>query len=83
MWTHSFNCADTTALQQKLDSVAKTAAPTLGLVFCSATHSVEGIRQLFAERNIDLVGCTTAGEIVDQRLYENSIAVLLMDLSPD
>ena len=83
MWTHSFNCADTNALQQKLDSIAETATPTLGLVFCSAAHSVAGIRQIFAERNIDLVGCTTAGEIVDQRLYENSIAVLLMDLSPD
>lgn len=83
MWTHSFLCRDTAELEQALIEAKENVAPTIGIVFCSAQHNVDRIRAIFSEQGVDLVGCTTAGEIVDEHLYEDSISVLLMDLSRD
>ena len=82
MWTHSFLCRDAVELEQALIEAKESVVPTIGMVFCSARHSVDRIRAIFGEHQIDLIGCTTAGEIVDDHLYEDSIAVLLMDLTP-
>ena len=83
MWTHSFLCRDATELERALNEISAEATPTLAMVFCSVQHDLARIRALFAEHSIDLIGCTTAGEIVDDSLYEESIAVLLLDLACD
>ncbi len=83
MWTHSFLCRDATELERALEKVSAAATPTLAMVFCSVQHDLDRIRALFTEHDIDLIGCTTAGEIVDDCLYEDSIAVLLLDLARD
>lgn len=83
MWTDSFLCGDVAELEKALSHLKTDKKPTVGMVFCSARHDVDRIRALFNEHDIDLIGCTTAGEIVDVHLYENSIAVLLLDLPAD
>jgi hypothetical protein len=55
--------------------------PNLAIVFCSPQMPFKQIGGLFDRYNIDLLGCTTAGEIVDNNLYEASISCLLMDIN--
>ena len=82
MWTTSFHCQSIDQLKTTLRNSTEHQTPSLGIVFCSPNYDVDEIRTAFSELGIDLVGCTTAGEIVDTALYENSIAVLLLDLDP-
>jgi hypothetical protein len=54
--------------------------PTLGIVFCSVAYQLNELGKLFARYNIDLFGATTSGEIADDKAYEESIAVMLLDI---
>lgn len=84
MHTHSFianNIDDLAiALSQHINEHFK---PTLALVFASVTHDLQAIRQLISHYGISLIGCTTAGEIIDGQLYEQHIAIMLFDLPRD
>ena len=55
----------------------------MAIVFTSLKYDLKELNKLFVENGIDLLGCTTAGEIVDNQLVEDSIAVLLMDMPRD
>jgi hypothetical protein len=54
--------------------------PTFGIVFCSPMQDFQSIMSLFKQYQIDLAGCTAAGEIVNEGLYESSIVCTLMDM---
>ena len=54
--------------------------PTLGIVFCSVVYQLNELGKLFARYNIDLFGATSSGEIADDKAYEESIAVMLLDI---
>lgn len=54
--------------------------PTLAIVMCSSNFDVHKVSSMFREFNLDMIGCTTAGEIKDGKLCENSIAVMLFDI---
>ncbi len=66
-----------------LDFLKNGFKPTLGIVFCSPKQNFEEITHLFDSYSIDLLGCTTAGEITDETLAEGGISCLLMDISKD
>lgn len=57
--------------------------PTLGIVFCSVVHQLNELGKLFARYNIDLFGATSSGEIADDKVYEESIVVMLLDIDRD
>ncbi|MEZ5042148.1 MAG: FIST N-terminal domain-containing protein [Saprospiraceae bacterium] len=81
MISKSFHCHTGEQLVELiLHSITPTFQPTLAIVFSSVNQNLEGVRQAFADLAIDLIGCSTAGEIVDHSLYEQSIACLLLDL---
>lgn len=74
----------TTALESNLLNLLKDGyRPTLGIVFCSSKQDFEEISAIFDNCGIDLLGCTTAGEITDDTLTEDSISCLLMDVSKE
>lgn len=74
----------TTSLESNLLNLLKDGyRPTLGIVFCSSKQDFKEISSIFDNCSIDLLGCTTAGEITDDTLTENSISCLLMDISKD
>ncbi|WP_394758777.1 FIST signal transduction protein [Flavobacterium sp.] len=74
----------TTSLESNLLNLLKDGyRPTLGIVFCSSKQDFKEISSIFDNCGIDLLGCTTAGEITDDTLTENSISCLLMDISKD
>ena len=47
------------------------------------SHQLDELCAVFESFNIQHCGCTTAGEICDTTLEENSISVLLMDMDPE
>mgnify|MGYP006282780913 CR=1 FL=1 len=68
-----------TEFEQQLSLVQHEGfTPDLALVFCSVTQNINQLRKIFIDRNIELVGATTAGEIMDSELEEKSIVAMLM-----
>ena len=79
----AFKCTNQDELQAKLLQCKQdNFDPTLAIVFSSVNHELKNISTLFQDLNIDVVGCSTAGEIVDASLSEESIAALLLNLDP-
>jgi hypothetical protein len=84
MLSHSFTAKQVNDLEGQILNMLKSGyRPTLGIVFCSPKQDYEGVSRLFNLYNIDLLGCTTAGEINNDALNDNSITCLLMDISQD
>lgn len=78
----SFISYDLETLETRLLAEFKNGfRPTLGIVFCSPQQPFTDISALFDRYEIDLWGCTTAGEIVNDGLYEAAISCLLMDVN--
>ncbi len=81
MTSISFVSFDIAALETRLLAELKNGfRPTLAVVFCSPQMPFTDIGDLFDQYNIDLVGCTTAGEIVNAELHEGAISCLLLDV---
>lgn len=53
---------------------------TLAIVMSSSNFDVSAISDVFRNFNIDMIGCTTAGEIIDGKLHESTITALLFDI---
>jgi hypothetical protein len=63
------------------ETISSDFQPTLAIVFNSIQNSIEEIQTVFNQFNIDMVGCTTAGEIANNQLLEESVVILLMDMN--
>lgn len=84
MNSKTLQATSTAELNQKLTaSINDNFKPTLGLVFNSIEKDIHSIQTVFNSFNIEIVGCTTAGEIIDHELLEESIVVLLLDINPN
>lgn len=71
-------------IQKELSKIeAEGFKPTLAIIFTSIKQDREAICKLFEERNVQIFGATTAGEFIDGEIGEESIAIMLLDLSPD
>ncbi len=81
MKVESFFSSDTIVLESKLIDMFKNGfRPTLGFVFCSPIQDFKEIGCIFDRFGVNLLGCTTAGEIMNDTLHESSISVMLMDM---
>jgi len=54
--------------------------PTLAITFCSIMQNRKELAHFFKEKDIDVFGSTTAGEIIDSEILEQSIVVMLLDI---
>ena len=54
--------------------------PTLSIVFSSVETDFGALQQAFRDAGVDMVGCTSAGEIVDDSVHESVIACMVMDM---
>lgn len=60
-----------------------TFQPNLAIVFCSINFEMEAVSAIFKSHGIDLVGASTAGEIVNDLMYDGIITGFLFDISQD
>lgn len=68
-------------LRKQIIDYKKTGyLPTFSIVFCSPSYDLEEISHVFNEENIDLFGCSSAGEILNDEVHETAIVGLLFDL---
>ncbi len=58
-------------------------SPTLAIVFCSITQSRKELASFFDENNVDVFGSTTAGEIIDSEVMEQSSVIMLLDIKKE
>lgn len=56
--------------------------PSLALVFISVKRDIPSIVRLLSEKNIQIFGATTGGEISDSDISHEGISVLLVDMDP-
>lgn len=56
--------------------------PNLAIVFLSIKQDRQGIVDVLQSKGIDVLGATSSGEFIDGHQDEESIAILLLDLSP-
>lgn len=54
--------------------------PGLAIVFSSVFHDMETVRKIFSDEDIMVFGASTAGEIVNKDVLEETIAVMLLDI---
>ncbi len=81
MQTITFATNSIEEFQQKI----KTASfqPTLGFVFASVQLDLDAICRICDDHDIDLMGCSTAGEFMNEELHEASIVCILTDMNKD
>ena len=61
-------------------ATAEGYAPTIAILFCSIMQDRQALTNFFNEKNVDLFGSTTAGEILDSEILEHSSVIMLMDM---
>jgi hypothetical protein len=58
-------------------------SPTLAIVFCSITQKRKEVIDFFSGKKVDVFGSTTAGEIIDSEVMEQSTVIMLMDIKKE
>ncbi len=57
--------------------------PTVAISFSSPNFSFREVSAIFKENQIALIGCTTSGEILNQKILTNSLTFLLLEINPN
>lgn len=79
----SFAATTVKNLQSSLEEIIqKQFQPTIAIAFCDPGFPFKEASALFYSQNIQLVGCTSSGEIRDEKIIAGSFSVLLMDINP-
>ncbi|MFK8102519.1 MAG: FIST signal transduction protein [Saprospiraceae bacterium] len=55
--------------------------PTLAIVFSSIKFDFKALSSVFDEHQIDLLACSSSGEICDREVVEEKISVMVMDMN--
>mgnify|MGYP000002896258 FL=1 len=80
MITKDFVVNSLEELKNEIRSATQDFQPTLAILFCSLKHDLVAISTLFDEADIDLLGCSSAGEIRNENIYDSSIVCILTDI---
>jgi hypothetical protein len=74
------NSIDALEKQLHLTLESDHHAPTLAFVFCDHRYDLDHISTLFRAHDIAVCGASTAGEIVDDKVIDESIVCLLLTI---
>lgn len=84
MQTKSISATSVETLQTELNAlITDDFQPTLGMIFASPSFDLKEISKTFDDKNIDLFGLSTAGEIVNEEVLETAIVGLIFDVKRD
>jgi len=79
-----FSATSVEQIEPHLQSVRQTElVPTLAIVFSSVAHDLAELSAIFAKSDIEVFGASASGEITNDEVHEDSIAVMLLDISRD
>ncbi len=71
-------------IEAQIDNyLAEGFRPTLGILFSSLTVDIDTLSNIFDQKDIDLFGCSTAGEILNDQVFDENVVGLLFDLNKD
>ncbi len=77
-----FSVASVEEIEPYLESVREEGlAPSLAFVFSSVVHNLEELKASFAKFDLEVFGASSSGEITNDEVHEESIAVMLLDIS--
>lgn len=82
MQTKDFTVESIQELNEQLQNIGDFQ-PTLGILFCSLKHDLDAISQAFDQADIDLIACSSAGEIMNESIYSSSIVCVLTDMNKE
>ncbi len=84
MKAQSFHVTSVEELYEKLNGIiASKFKPTVAIVFASVKYDFKKIIHIFDKHQIDLIGCSSAGEIERMDITEEEIVVMVMDMNKD
>jgi hypothetical protein len=79
-----FSVTSVDQIEPHLQSPRQTGlAPTLAIVFSSVVHDLTELSAIFGKSDIEVFGASASGEITNDEVHEESIAVMLLDISRD
>jgi hypothetical protein len=71
-------------IEHHLQSVQQEGlAPNLAIVLSSVVHNLKELMAIFVKYNIDVFGSSSSGEIINDEVHEESIVVMLFEISRD
>lgn len=84
MKANSFYVDSVSEVQSKIEDIRSTEfKPNLALAFASPKHNLQQLSNLFYSLNIDLIGCSSSGEIIDNAIINEGISILVLDMNKD
>ena len=84
MNTRPIYAESTQELEEQIKELQLTPfTPTLAIIFCSPKHDLNVVCQLFDKADIDLFGCSTAGEILFDEIYDTKIVGVFTDMKKE
>jgi hypothetical protein len=83
MITKDFVVNSLEELKNEIRSITQDFRPTLGILFCSLKHDLAAISKTFDDADIDLLGCSSAGEIMNENIYSSSIVCILTNMKKE
>ncbi len=84
METRMLNGTSVPEIAQKLDQIVKgDFSPNLAMVFGSTECNLQSLPDIFTRMGIQLLGASTAGEFMGDKIMENSMTVMLLEMPED
>ncbi|MCC6727370.1 MAG: FIST C-terminal domain-containing protein [Saprospiraceae bacterium] len=84
MQIKTFNSNSTDSLVQDIAELKTDGfSPNLAVVFCSVDFDLGAVSSIFNQLDIDIAGASTAGEIVNDSVYDGVITGLLFEINRD
>jgi len=83
MKTKNFVANSIQELKDQIQSSTSDFQPTLGILFCSLKFELDDISNAFNDADIDLIACSSAGEILNENIYSSSIVCVLTDMKKE
>jgi len=84
MKANSFYANSVSEIKLKIEEISSTHfKPNLAIVFASIKHDLQELSKLFYNLNIDLIGCSSSGEIINETITDEGISILVLDMNKD
>ncbi len=84
MKSKSFSAKNIKDLNQQLDQfLTEDFKPTVAVVFSAVCHNIDDLSAAFDRHSINLIGCSSSGEIHKENVIEEAIVVLAMEMQKD